>query len=551
MAGSTFDYNNVSWDSSGNMTVNNLTLPNAPTAPTDATNKAYVDLFSSGIIILAACVCGTTANLSATYFNGTSGVGATLTATGNGALVVDGVTVSASDRVLVDNQSTLFQNGIYTVSDPGSPSTPWQLIRAVDFDSSSNIKAGSTTLVTSGTINAGINFTMITPNPITVGTTPILWTMTSNNTSALLKVNNLSDLTNAATARVNIGLSTAGGDLTGTLPNPSVIPATTSTAGKVQLATSAQTTAGLAVQASDTRLSDSRAPTGSAGGVLSATYPNPGFASIAANSFYINNTGSSAAPAAFTLSASKLLGTDASSILQAISIGSGLTLAANTLSASGSSGISTVAIQIFNSSGTYTPTSGMKYCIVFVIGAGGGGGGCTGTLSSSAGGTSGALCISLWPAATIGASKSVSVGTGGTGSLGNNPGNVGGGTSFDNGGGASTIALGGPGGNGMGNVSSGFSIALPQAMGAGNVGQLTFLGSVGGMALCTVSGANYSGFGGAGPWGGSCAGRSTQGNGNNGPSPGSGGGGALCSGAVGGETGGNGHDGQCFILEFC
>jgi hypothetical protein len=67
----------------------------------------------------------------------------------------------------------------------------------------------------------------------------------------------------------------AGGDLTGSYPNPSVITASVSTAGKVQLATSAQTTVGLAIQANDTRLSDSRTPSGSAGGDLTGTYPNP------------------------------------------------------------------------------------------------------------------------------------------------------------------------------------------------------------------------------------------------------------------------------------
>ena len=85
-----------------------------PTAAQDAATKAYVDATSSGLDVKASCELATTAALAAvTYANGSSGVGATLTADANGALSVDSVAVVAADRILVQNQASALQNGIY------------------------------------------------------------------------------------------------------------------------------------------------------------------------------------------------------------------------------------------------------------------------------------------------------------------------------------------------------------------------------------------------------------------------------------------------------
>ncbi len=98
--------------------------------------------------------------------------------------------------------------------------------------------------------------------------------------------------------------------------------------------------------------------------------------------------------------------------------------------ASGGSGFTSINIQTFNSNGTYTPTSGMKYCIIEVVGGGGGGGGAGATAgaqsSFGAGGGSGEIARGFFSAATIGASKAVTIGAAGaanSGATGGNGGN--------------------------------------------------------------------------------------------------------------------------------
>lgn len=152
-----------------------LTNVATPTASTDAANKQYVDDVAQGLHIHASCVAATTANLTATYDNGTSGVGATLTNSGSqAALVIDGVTLSVSDRVLVKNQTSGLQNGIYTVTNTGSVSTNWVLTRATDFDTSAEIDGGDFTFVTGGTTWDNTGWVQ-TATPVTVGSTAIVW----------------------------------------------------------------------------------------------------------------------------------------------------------------------------------------------------------------------------------------------------------------------------------------------------------------------------------------------------------------------------------------
>ena len=127
---------------------------------------------------------GTAAALpnSPTYDNGTSGVGATLTADSNIRLVVDGSNATTGDRVLVQDQSNAAHNGIYDVTNQGAASgTPaaWVLTRAVDFDGSptGQIKSGESVYVLSGSTNSGQGFVVTsTSDPHTVGTHDITMT---------------------------------------------------------------------------------------------------------------------------------------------------------------------------------------------------------------------------------------------------------------------------------------------------------------------------------------------------------------------------------------
>jgi hypothetical protein len=152
-----------------------LTNLGTPVSAADAATKQYVDDVAQGLNIHAASYAATTANLNATYSNGTSGVGATLTNAGaNAAFSVDGVSPSVNARILVKNQTSQAQNGIYVLSTVGDGSTPWVLTRATDFDSAVEIAGGDFTFVDAGNTLANTGWVNV-DEVNTVGTDPIVF----------------------------------------------------------------------------------------------------------------------------------------------------------------------------------------------------------------------------------------------------------------------------------------------------------------------------------------------------------------------------------------
>jgi hypothetical protein len=120
-----------------------------PTAASDAATKGYVDASQQGLDVKESVKAATTGNITL-----------------SGTQTVDGVALSVGDRVLVKNQSTGSENGIYVVASSG-----WS--RAADADADSEVTAGLFTFVEEGTVNGDAGFSLTTNGNITVGSTSL------------------------------------------------------------------------------------------------------------------------------------------------------------------------------------------------------------------------------------------------------------------------------------------------------------------------------------------------------------------------------------------
>jgi hypothetical protein len=161
-----------------------VTLAQDPSSALQAATKQYVDNAAAGLNAHAAVVASTTANLTATYSNGTSGVGATLTNSGTlAAFTIDGQTPVLNDRVLVKNQTTALQNGIYTITTLGTGAVAWVLTRAEDQNTTPEMGSGDLVYVASGTTN-GTTLWVQTAKVTTIGTDAVTWTQFSGASTA-------------------------------------------------------------------------------------------------------------------------------------------------------------------------------------------------------------------------------------------------------------------------------------------------------------------------------------------------------------------------------
>ena len=145
-----------------------------PTNPQDAATKAYVDATALGLDIKASVRLATAAALPTSTYSAQ-----VITASANGSLTVDGIAVASADRILVKNQGTASQNGIYTVTAVGDAYSPWVLTRATDFNTSAEASPGSFTFVEEGNTLADSGWVMSSNAPITLDTSSINWTQFS------------------------------------------------------------------------------------------------------------------------------------------------------------------------------------------------------------------------------------------------------------------------------------------------------------------------------------------------------------------------------------
>ncbi len=129
-----------------------------------------------GFTVYQPVLASTLINLTATYNNGASGVGATLTNSGMKiTFALDNITGVQGGTYLIKNQTAPAQNGLYTLTTIGDVTTNWVLTRSINFNQVANIFQNGVVFVQFGSVNGGTFWQDSFTSPITVGTTNINW----------------------------------------------------------------------------------------------------------------------------------------------------------------------------------------------------------------------------------------------------------------------------------------------------------------------------------------------------------------------------------------
>lgn len=163
----------------------------SPTLDTDAANKIYVDNVAQGLTWKQAARAASTGNVNV------ASPGAT----------IDGVTLANGDRVLLIAQTAAGENGIYVFN--GATSA---LTRAADFNTSAKVTAGSALSITEGSVNGDKTYVLVTDNPVTLGTTPLTFSLMNGGSGTTYTAGNGITVTGGSVA---VNATTGGGLIAG------------------------------------------------------------------------------------------------------------------------------------------------------------------------------------------------------------------------------------------------------------------------------------------------------------------------------------------------